>query len=422
MTTLYFSGFLVNGVHNVNISSIERRFSLSSTRMGLVSSFFDISGSTVALLIGYFGSGKRKPRLLAITTLISGIGSLIMASPHFLSDSYKLGEATDQMLCKAATPLRHLDSPAAARAISLALSSQPENSMPKSSGPAMEYALSAQSKTTLTSDVKEDPLYNSVSNSPACLQESSSVEESEENFSLLVFCILALSQLLHGVGGTALFTVGASLLDDSVDARRTPLFLGFIYGANIIGSGIGYFVGGQLLRIYVDVDIFGGGSGVPSGLNDQDTRWVGAWWIGPFLAGMLQLLLCLPLSLYGFELPQARKVRLHRVSQAHSTSNSADCPSIEQPSLSWASLKQWAKLSLQILKNPCFTFVTLGMTTEAMFVSGSAAFLPKIVENEFNVNASLAAIVSGELFSCSKLYTCIHLYFQQHSIKNKFGT
>ncbi|RUS70101.1 hypothetical protein EGW08_022140 [Elysia chlorotica] len=324
-------GFLVNGVNNVNISSIERRFSLSSTQMGLTSSFFDISGSTVALILGYFGSGKRKPRLLVITTFISAMGSLLMSSPHFLTESYKLGTASNQLLCNA----------------------------------------------------------DSVSS-----VDPSHAASAVYSFGTFVFFIFALSQLLHGVGGTALFTVGASLLDDSVEAQRTPLFLGFIYGANIIGSGIGYFVGGQLLQVYVDVDIFGSGDGAPEGLTNEDTRWVGAWWIGPFLAGLLQILLCLPLSVYGFELPQARKVRQHRVSQAHCSSGSSG-PVNFQPSFSCASLRQWAKLSWGILKNPCFTFVTLGMTTEAMFVSGSAAFLPKIVENDFNINASMAAFIAG---------------------------
>ena len=394
---MYFSGFLVNGVHNVNISSIERRFSLSSTQMGLISSFFDISGSTVALIIGYFGSGKRKPRLLVITTFISALGSLIMSSPHFLSESYKLGTATNQMLCKIES-INHVDSSLAPSVLHSSLLSPPDRTVGQKGEFAMGYTLSGQSIGNQTVNMEEDPSTENVLNSHSCLHDSSDKDGSEGNLGTFVFYLFALSQLLHGVGGTALFTVGASLLDDSVEAQRTPLFLGFIYGANIIGSGIGYFVGGQLLQIYVDVDMFGSRNEAPSGLTDQDTRWVGAWWIGPFLAGLLQLLLCLPLSVYGFELPQARKVRLHRVSQAHCASSSPASPSDFQPSLSWASLQHWAKLSWDILRNPCFTFVTLGMTTEAMFVSGSAAFLPKIIENDFNINASLAAYVSGKKF------------------------
>ncbi|GFN86617.1 solute carrier organic anion transporter family member [Plakobranchus ocellatus] len=371
-------GFLVNGVHNINISSIERRYSLSSTNMGFVSSSFDISASTVALVIGYYGSGKRKPRLLAITILVSAVGSFIMASPHFLSESYSLGTTSDQMLC---TAMNHKSSRTSYVDIA---ATKGLSSLPASSG----YVSQTDNKTGNNS--------NSVSNgnvrhSQACSQQGLNADVSEEAHFFYVF---VLAHMLHGVGGTALFTVGASLIDDSVDAQRTPLFLGLVYGSNILGSGTGYIAGGQLLRVYVDTDVFGSGEGAPPGLTHEDTRWVGAWWIGPSIAGLLQLFLCFPLSLYGAELPQARKVRLNRVSQAHSSSGAVATKS-PKPSFSCASPCHIVRLTLEILRNPCFTFVTLAMTTEAMFVSGCAAFLPKIVENEFNISASSAAFVSG---------------------------
>jgi len=47
--TYYILGFAVNGINNVNISSYERRYLLSSKQSGFVASFYDIAaGITVS--------------------------------------------------------------------------------------------------------------------------------------------------------------------------------------------------------------------------------------------------------------------------------------------------------------------------------------------------------------------------------------
>ena len=38
--------------------------------------------------------------------------------------------------------------------------------------------------------------------------------------------VLMFSMVLHGIGGTTLYTVGVGLLDDSVPATSSPLYLG----------------------------------------------------------------------------------------------------------------------------------------------------------------------------------------------------
>ena len=38
--------------------------------------------------------------------------------------------------------------------------------------------------------------------------------------------VLILGQLLHGLGGTTLYTVGVSLIDDSVSASSSPMYIG----------------------------------------------------------------------------------------------------------------------------------------------------------------------------------------------------
>ena len=51
----FFQGFCVNGLINVAITSIERRFGLKSAHSGIIASSYDI-GSMVAMIpVSYFG-------------------------------------------------------------------------------------------------------------------------------------------------------------------------------------------------------------------------------------------------------------------------------------------------------------------------------------------------------------------------------
>ncbi|XP_059171061.1 solute carrier organic anion transporter family member 4C1-like isoform X2 [Physella acuta] len=308
-------GFEVNGVQNVNVSSIERRYDLDSTNLGFVSSAYDVSAAMLAVVIGYIGSGRRKPRMLSITILFSAIGSFCMAVPHFTAGQYTLGMAPEK-IC----------------------------------------VLGASTTANCTNVPHSSPLSNY----------------------LYVFLF---SQLLHGIGGTTLFTVGISLMDDSVVPQKTPLFLGIIYGCNILGSGLGYIIGGQLLNIYVDFDTLDSIK-----LTPKDPRWLGAWWLGPTIAAVLQLVVYVPISLYGSELPGTQDIRQNRKPEAHAVASGLS---------SKFKNNKFMATTMTVLRNPCFVFVTLGMTTEAMFMSGSAAFLPKFIENQYGIPASRAAVFAG---------------------------
>lgn len=87
-----FIGFVVNGINNVNTSTIERRFELPSSRVGTISSAYDVSAAILGIVISYFGSGQNKPRLIAIAAVVMSIGSFLMALPHFTTGPYEWGQ------------------------------------------------------------------------------------------------------------------------------------------------------------------------------------------------------------------------------------------------------------------------------------------------------------------------------------------
>jgi len=90
---------VVNGINNVNTTSIERRFNLASATVGLVSSAYDVSAAILGLIISYFGAGRHKARMVGIAVIISSLGSILMAMPHFITGPYRLGEDSATSLC-----------------------------------------------------------------------------------------------------------------------------------------------------------------------------------------------------------------------------------------------------------------------------------------------------------------------------------
>ncbi|XP_071112274.1 solute carrier organic anion transporter family member 4C1-like [Haliotis cracherodii] len=314
-------GFVVNGINNVNTTSIERRFNLPSAKVGLISSAYDIAAGILGVFVSYYGSGRNKARWVAGAGVIMAMGSLVMSLPHFTTGAYELGEL-DQSFCE----------------------------------------------------------HNGTSNTTTCAQDT-------ETYLSNYLYVFILGQMLHGVGGTTVYTVGVALLDDSLPSQSTPLYLGILYGCSVLGPGLGFVIGGQFLSYYVDFDTVNTSS---LNITTDDPRWVGAWWFTFLVCAILNLVVSLPLFAYGKELPSARYVSATRRSQAHTSSSHTAARVGEK-----GSLTDLLRVLYTLLMNPVFCFMTLSMLMEGLVIAGSATFLPKFIENEYKISASLAAMLTG---------------------------
>jgi len=67
--------------------------------VGTISSAYDVSAAILGIVISYFGSGRSKPRLIAIAAVVMSIGSFMMALPHFTTGPYQWGQNTAEK-CK----------------------------------------------------------------------------------------------------------------------------------------------------------------------------------------------------------------------------------------------------------------------------------------------------------------------------------
>ncbi|XP_062484484.1 solute carrier organic anion transporter family member 4C1 isoform X2 [Pezoporus occidentalis] len=251
-----FQGMVVNGLINISISTIEKRYELNSSLTGLISASYDISFCILALFVSFFGERGHKPRWLAFSAFMLGLGSLIFSLPHFSSGKYHFGTK------------------------------------------------------------------------------------------------------LEGIG----------------------------YAMSLLGPAVGYILGGQLLNIYIDIEI-----PESTKMDPDDPRWLGAWWIGFLVCFVAVWPLIIPFSCFPKYLPGTAKIQSEKISETHDDGSEL---LVETQDIG-KSFKDFPVALLILVKNPVLMSLIVASTSEALVATGFATFLPKLIENQFGKTSSFSATLAG---------------------------
>lgn len=194
-------------------------------------------------------------------------------------------------------------------------------------------------------------------------------------------------QMLHGAGATPFFTLGCTYLDEIVSTKMSSVYIGIFYTMAIIGPALGYILGGQFLKIYSDISV----DASALGLTPSSGVWVGAWWIGFVVSSVTAVLAAIPISAFPKVLPGTLKIQAQKKSEMHQKLQKS-----EAVQSGFGARARDLPASFKILiTNPTFVFLSLAGATEGMLVSGLATFLPKVIEFQFSIAASLAALIMG---------------------------
>jgi len=91
----FFQSMVVNGLLGVTISTIERRFGLSSSQSAWIAVSYEIAGVPALLVVGYLGSTLRRPVWMGSGLIMLGIGFGVYSIPHFAAPPYRYMESGD---------------------------------------------------------------------------------------------------------------------------------------------------------------------------------------------------------------------------------------------------------------------------------------------------------------------------------------
>ncbi|NXI04634.1 SO2B1 protein, partial [Pachycephala philippinensis] len=249
---LQLSQLLVSGYLKSSISTIERRYGLSSQTSGLLASFNEVGNTLLIVFVSYFGSRVHRPRLIGCGAILVSLAGFLMSLPHFITGPY-------------------------------------------------EYDRSVASTFSNTTDLCQPGAPGANLSTASCTPHAS-----RENHEVLL--VMFVAQALLGIGGVPIQPFGISYIDDFASERNSPLYLGILFSVTVIGPGVAFMLGSAMLRFYVDIDKVGAAE---VQLTNKDPRWVGAWWLGFLVAASLVALSALPYFFFPREMPKEVGEVLH---------------------------------------------------------------------------------------------------------------
>ncbi|CAN8017931.1 unnamed protein product [Ixodes persulcatus] len=359
---------LSTGYVNSVITTIEKRFDIPSRVSGAISSSFEIGNLFTIIFVSYLGSHRHIPVWIGKGTIVMAIGSFVFSLPYFM----------DQV-----------SSPSIYKVNVTRIEDENTCQMP-TAAMVPEHASSHFINPPLLPEAEQ-----------TCIDGSSS--------NALYIFIFMTAQILIGCGGTPIFTLGTTYIDDHVRKESSSMYIGCMYSTVAFGLVVGYLLGGFLLSRHENAFI---GGSAPRGIFPGSARWIGAWWVGFVLCGIFLVLVAVPFFAFPKSL-QREKQRLKREeeylsgtklvglgqkvdvwkpsgAQQHSSTNE-----IPDKQKYGRDIKDIPASMWRLLCNPIYMVTCLGSCMELAIVSGFVVFLPKYLETQFNIGKSQANVFTG---------------------------
>ncbi|XP_053696805.1 solute carrier organic anion transporter family member 5A1 [Sabethes cyaneus] len=386
---------LSSGYINSVITTIEKRFEIPSSLSGLVASSYEIGNVITVIFVSYLGSRRHIPVWIGIGAVIMGIGSLVFMIPHFTGEpnpGVMLDNKTADNICRLVSVREQ--------------------------------------------DMGLGRLSNSLSNPPLTthnLRGDNCLKSKASTFGPVILFVIA--QILLGGGGSPLFTLGTTYVDDHVRKESSSMYIGAMYSMAAFGPVLGFLLGAYLLSFHMDSF-----SGSDINIDPDDRRWVGMWWGGFLVCGILLILVAIPFFSFPKVLTrEKKKIReaeqnLSQLQQlSANNSSSLSRPQQNQPQMQQQQLPQSQQqpgsatggggggggqigsnksnedtgygkdikdipLSMwRLVSNPVYIVTCLGACMELMIVSGFVVFLPKYLETQFSLGKSQASVFTGSI-------------------------
>ncbi|XP_015110439.1 solute carrier organic anion transporter family member 5A1 [Diachasma alloeum] len=359
---------LSSGYINSVITTIEKRFEIPSSLSGLIASSYEIGNVTTVIFVSYLGSRRHIPVWIAIGAAIMGLGSMIFMIPHFTAEqnlTTTLNNSSSDNICRVVS-IREQD----------------------------------MGLGRLSSGLSAPPLapHNNL-RGDNCIQGSPSTTGP--------VMLFVLAQLLLGCGGSPLFTLGTTYIDDHVRPESASLYIGCMYSMAAFGPVLGFLLGAYLLSFHMDSL-----SSTIISIGPGDHRWVGMWWGGFLLCGLLLILVAIPFfSFPKTLLREKEKIKIEVEKSKQGGMEKERCKEIERgkdDSGYGKDVKDIPRSMWRLVCNPVYVITCLGACMELVIVSGFVVFLPKYLETQFSLGKSQASIFTG---SIAMPGACIGIFF-----------
>ncbi|XP_059790503.1 solute carrier organic anion transporter family member 1B3-like [Balaenoptera ricei] len=327
-----------------SITQIERRFDISSSTVGLIDGSFEMGNLLVIVFVSYFGAKLHRPKLIGIGCFTMGIGSILTALPHFFMGYYRYSKDT---------PIN-----------------RSENS-------------TSSLSTCLTNQ--------NLSLNRTSLEIVGKGWEKESGSHMWIYILLG--NMLRGIGETPITPLGISYIDDFAKEGHSSFYLGNLFAVTMIGPIVGFLLVSLFSKMYVDIGYVDLST---IRITPKDSRWVGAWWLGFLVAGLISIISSIPFFFLPKNLDKPKKEKKASVSLPVQNEEKSQMAHLTKKGQNVSGTVAGFFQSLKnILTNPLYVITLFLTLLQASSHIGIITYVFKYVEQQYGQSASETSILFG---------------------------
>ncbi|NXL47531.1 SO1C1 protein, partial [Podilymbus podiceps] len=347
LSFVYFAKALSGSYLKSTITQIERRFDIPSSLVGVIDGSFEIGNLLIIILVSYFGAKLHRPRIIGAGCLIMSAGTFLIAMPQFLMGRYRY----------------------------------------------------ERFPSIINSTVSMSPCLQDKSQTPLSVLEKSQGKinagcEKEAGSSMWIYVLLG--NLLRGIGETPIQPLGITYIDDYAIEENAALYIGCVQTVAIIGPIFGFLLGSLCAKLYVDIGFVDLDSVT---ITQKDVQWVGAWWLGYLIAGVISLLAGIPFWFLPKHLPKPESRKDSTTSSEQSKFITEDNKEQHKSYQQHMKIAEMAKDFLPSLKNlfgnPVYILYLCASIIQFNSLIGMVTYKPKYIEQQYGQTSSKTNFVIG---------------------------